>query len=777
MPNASASRALRPHATRMLFSMLALACVPQVVSAQTSDTLAEYFGFDPMRVVAIGEGCGPAVEGDFNDDGRMDLAVVNNRRSRIELLITRQEMRSETERRSQANANEIPPSPWYDNVRLSVSNRITAVLSGDVNRDGRTDIICAGSDPAELLVYRQASDGSFALAQRMRAKGLANGTYAVTRAELSNGRFEVLAVIDSEVHRVAIGSDGRLQEPVSVGGDAIGFVMSEDVTGDGIDDIIGGATDDSAPVRIWPRFGSDGTGVGAELRFSLPPVNSISVIPFEDRKAASLGVIERATRRMVYLDLVQANSSTSLVDDSTSAAVYTLPGADVKDRSIASADLSGDGNNEIVVFDQSANTIEIFAAKPNGELQHVSSSPTFKQPKQIVTGAWSDGNDAVFVLSEAERTVGVSTFDDGRLTFPEPITLKNSATTPVVMSRFSVGENDLLAVVTKDRRDYEIELVDPSNTAELKPVTLKDVRRDPAAILPIDIDANGTIELLLLTPGEPMVVVPIETADGKSTLGSPLTKDTMLQFGLVEAAAPANTLAYDFTGDGQTEMLVADANFVRVCRYDNTKGWRVIEQLFVDDATVKLTALTILGEKNDPSIVAWDRDGKRVVVFARDAEGRWGVRRMMNLTGFDVASMQAFPGASGTLLCVSDGAVGVVSLGGTMWSLEEFASARSESDDRFEHDIIAGDINGDGYTDAVVLDASERMCSIYSFSAARKLIFATEFEIYQSRLFTGGASRQFEPSQAIITDLTGDGKNDIAMICHDRVLIYPQAAK
>lgn len=746
--------------------------------AQATDSLAEYYGFEQMRVVAVGEGCGPAVEGDFNDDGRTDLAIVNNRRSRIELLITRQDMRTEQQRRIGANANEIPPSQWYDTTRLSVSNRISAVVSGDINRDGRTDLICAGSDPAELMVYRQAKDGSFLLSQRIRAKGLSNGAWSVTRADLPDTRFEILAVLDGQAHRFGVSSDGRLQDPVPIGGDGIGLIMSEDVTGDGVEDIIAGAPEDSAPVRIWPRLGSDGAGIGAEMRFSLPPVNSISVVPFEGRNAASIAVIERATRRMVYLDLVQTNGKADLVDDTTSAAVYTLAGADVKSRSVVSADLSGDGTRRIVTFDQSANTIEVYNARSNGELEHVSSSPTFKQPKQIAGGPWGDGNDAVFVLSEAERTIGVSRYDEDRLGFPEPIALNNAATTPVVMSRFAIGSVDMLAVVTKDKRDYELELIDASNTASVKPTTLKDMRRDPAAILPVDIDANGTTELLLLSPGEPMVVVPVNMEGTTATLGGAMTKDTMLQFGLVEAAGPANTLSYDFTNDGQTELLIADANFVRVCRYDENKGWRVIEQLFVNDASVKFVAMTIVGTSDDPNIIAWDTDGKRFVAFARDAENRWGVRRMVRLTGFDVQSVQAFPGAgSNTLLCVADGALGVVPLEGTMWSLEEFASFRSESDDRFEHDIVAGDINNDGYTDALVLDASERMCSIFSFSASRNLHFATEFEVYQSRLFTGGMTRQFEPSQAIIADFTGDGKNDIAMVCHDRVLIYPQAIK
>jgi hypothetical protein len=29
----------------------------------------------------------------------------------------------------------------------------------------------------------------------------------------------------------------------------------------------------------------------------------------------------------------------------------------------------------------------------------------------------------------------------------------------------------------------------------------------------------------------------------------------------------------------------------------------------------------------------------------------------------------------------------------------------------------------------------------------------------------------------LVTDLTGDGKDDLVLLCHDRVLLYPQQTK
>lgn len=37
-----------------------------------------------------------------------------------------------------------------------------------------------------------------------------------------------------------------------------------------------------------------------------------------------------------------------------------------------------------------------------------------------------------------------------------------------------------------------------------------------------------------------------------------------------------------------------------------------------------------------------------------------------------------------------------------------------------------------------------------------------------------GSQALVEPSELAIADVTGDGKNDIVTITHDRIIIYPQ---
>lgn len=276
-----------------------------------------------------------------------------------------------------------------------------------------------------------------------------------------------------------------------------------------------------------------------------------------------------------------------------------------------------------------------------------------------------------------------------------------------------------------------------------------------------------------------MVMVRCEQKGEAFTPVQMLAKDAMPQFGLVQAAGPDNTALVDVDGDGKPELAIADANYVRFCAYDAKKGWRVVDQVNVADSSTQLVGLSRMGEGADARLVAADKAGGRLLIFGLNDAKRWTLREKIRVLGFPLGAIRAgmFAGdGQPSVLCLSDDAFALVRLGGQRPSLAEFAAYRSDSENRLEHDLASGDINGDGYLDAVVLDAKEQMCQILTFSASRRVQLATEFKVFESRLFTRGETREMEPSQAIIADVTGDGKDDLVLVVHDRLLIYPQMA-
>lgn len=755
-----------------------------VGAAQPTDNLAAFFGFGDMRVVVLDEGAGPVISADFNADGLPDLAAANNRKSRIEIFYHRSTPRTPEELDREYRVNELPPNPWYDNHRISVAHNVQSLAAHDADGDGSLDIVYAGENPSELVILRQESFDAFEPFSRRRVRDLAASKDGLAVADVLGGPSpELLATVAGRIHAFPLSSAGVIGEPVELGaGDDLAAMFVADFSGDGHSDILGVAPNDPAPLRLWVQNVSGAADqkrgrLGAEIRFEMPALVEAEPVRFPGRDAASVAVIERASRRIVVYDLAQQEEGGRVAGErEVQPEVGAFSGGTDRDRSVAVGDIDGDGLPELLATDARANAIVVHRQAPGLGLDSGAAFGTFKKPKQVDAGAWRNGEHRVFVLSEEEKTVGISEYEDGRLRFAQPLGIATAGATPVAIKHVVLEQGPALAVVVKSGRDYILELHRPGGGSP-STISLESARREPGSILAADADRDGATDLLVLTPGEEMIMVRGGEEGGEYRLVEALTKDEMAQFGLVQAAGPANTALLDVSGDGQPELLIADANFVRACAYDAETGWRVVEQVNVPDAATQFVALALLDRGGETLPVAADRAGGRLVVFGPDDDGAWEVRERMRLAGFDLAKLFAGPFAGDSdpaILAISEEAFGLVRLGGTRTALDQIAAHRPEAEDRFEHEMEAGDVNGDGYTDLVVLDANERMCEIYTFSASRRLHPATEFEVFQTRLFSGGRARENEPSAAVVADVTGDGATDLLLLAHDRLLIYPQ---
>lgn len=772
---------------------LVLALGAGTAGAQEQENLAQYFGFAEPRTIVVGPNAGPAAIADMNGDGLNDLVVANNSRSRIEIHLQRAEPLGEDELRRNIKANELPPSPYYERVEIGVSHRVTGFRVHDIDGDGLPDIIYAGQ-PAELVVLRQSSPMRFEVLSRRRVAGLSARQGGIEIADvMGDPAPELLAIVAGKVHVFGLSRSAVVGEPTVLGsdGDQVAFFV-EDFNGDGLNDVLGAIPDHESPLRLWLQEQSrasrskDGQ-LGPELRFEMPALVEAESVRFPDRKAASIVTIERATRRIVLHDLatetVSARDAEAGERDAR-AEVFALPGTAARARSVAVADINADGLLDLIVTDQQANSLVFFPQESGVGLSRSERVSTLKDPKTVAVGQWDTATPTleVFVLSEADKAVGVSAMDPetGRFSFPAPLPVATEGAAPVAMAFTPLSDGPAVSVIVRDRRDHTLELHRPGRDA---PATLKleGVNRPPESILAGDFDHDGTTDLLLFTPGEPLVMV---RSVGADLVGAQvLTDKTMPQFGLVQAAGPGNTALLDIDGDNRPELLIADQNFVRACSYDPVKGWRVIEQITLPEAGSVLSSLTVLdapASRGGPTIVAYDRTNKRLVLMARSGGGAWEVVDRLRFTGMEPSSLAAgaFTGDDQpSIMAFSANSFALVRLAGQRISLNEVSSYRSDSENRFEHEIEVGDLNSDGFVDMVVLDAREQMAQLFSFSATRRMVFATEFSVFESRLFRRGDTREFEPRTALIGDVTGSGANDLVLEVHDRYIVYPQMTR
>ena len=86
--------------------------------------------------------------------------------------------------------------------------------------------------------------------------------------------------------------------------------------------------------------------------------------------------------------------------------------------------------------------------------------------------------------------------------------------------------------------------------------------------------------------------------------------------------------------------------------------------------------------------------------------------------------------------------------------------------------MTVGDINADGQPETVLIDQSNNRVEILTFDAEGQLTPASKFRVFEEP--RSGRSTSSEPRIVLLGDLTADGKTDLILVVHDRIIIYPQ---
>jgi len=749
----------------LISSLLLLICTAQ------SDTpeLGDYYGFSDIEIIKIGDDAGPLYTGDVNSDGLMDILVINNRKSRIDLLLQKAGASPE-DAVDVTRANEIPEHWRFEKKRIMVAHNVSALSLHDFNSDGRTDIVYAGN-PTNLVFMEQLADGSFKKTRTHRVRDLGASRSAFSIANIIDDKQpELITIAKGNIQSYPLDEDAIGKPTIFATDDRVVAFELDDYDGNGLTDITGIVPSSSEPVRLWlAKETSEARSMGPQLRFEMPPLREFASVNLSDTEPTKMAIIERASRRIVLYE-IDRETIDATGDRDASIEIYPFLGEGKRKQLVA--DVNNDGLADLIATNPSDNTIVVYTQTENEGLTNGVSSATLSGVDSVAIGdLQTDGNLDLFVLSEDEGVVGRTPLSDANLPFPQPIPF-TAGNTPISLSIVQLGEEPRVAIISKHKRSYVIDLVDHEGNAET--IDLGSLSRGPDEIIGFDADQDGKTDLLLLTRDKPMKMLRA-TEDGFEVLDD----DEMGQYGLVREASAENTAILDIDNDGLSELLIADDNYVRAVRYETSPadgvspGWQVVAQVNMEDGSSNLVSLTI----SNQDILVADKENERVIIVNHNNDGDWIESDSIFVHGYDLGAIYAddFTGDGvNDILAIGDSGFAIIQLAGERVSLNELQSWRTDNDRRVQHELAVGDVNGDGYSDMVSLDAGEQMLEIFTFSESGNMLYATGFKIYETRIFSGGEPREWQPSQVIITDLTNDRKNDVLLLSHDRLLLYRQ---
>ncbi|MBK9140704.1 MAG: VCBS repeat-containing protein [Verrucomicrobia bacterium] len=758
--------------------MLAGATLPLVLASDT----ASRFGFTGPEIFPIDNLVSHLRSADLDGDGLRDLIVVNNARSRINLLFNQTGRTNETAQpRVKKELNELPPDARFRIESIASEKRISALAVADFNGDGRPDLAYFG-EPRELVVQFNQGTNSWSTPRRFAIEDGQLDMNALAEGDLNGDGLEDLVLLgENSLHFLAQRPDHTLADPERIPYTGkVKAVQILDINGDGRQDLLLVNWEDANPFRLRLQ-GATGQ-LGPEVHFPLASIRSYWCDDLDGDKRTEVVTISQKSGRAQISNFVQKPAE-ALAGDFLQGQFHIMPlNRTTKNRrATVWADVNQDRRPDLLVAEPESGQLTLMLQQADGSFAAPRTFPSFTGVAELAVADWDgDGAPELFLLSLDERQVGVTRLDsNGRIAFPTLLPLEGRPLS-LAAGVLRAGEPPALAVIldADGKREVVVRRADGRTTRQRLAESFKG---NPTGLMIHDANADGLADLAVLIPYDKIKLLlqqpdsqPFQEVDVAPPGGS--------------AEQPWATTA-DVDGDGQDELLLAQKNFVRavVLQADpvpegstNRPGWsfRVKEQINGAGSNSRIVAAALVKDAHgDSNLFLLDAERKGLTLCRRDATGVWQVVKTINLPVTDFNAIQ--PIVLGAPDAPALGFVGLntaawLPFGGLVWSLEELDYYETPIKGGFLHDVVSGDLNGDGRRDLVFLETGKNYLDIVTFEAPAKLVPANRWQVFEERTFRGRRNDIPEPREAFIGDFTGDGRSDLAVLVHDRILLYPQ---
>lgn len=770
------------RATIALVTLSLLAHRAGFAADEPQDSLAQYYGFGKLELYKLQQRSTNLLAADLNNDGRTDLILIDNSNSRLDLL--QQKARPEAASKSPPSGkiNSIENDKRFDHKKIPVDREVASLSIGDFNGDGRKDLVYFAA-PDQLTIVYQSAAGDWTTRKRVRLPDVQAAQWNLAAGDLNrDGKDDIAVLGKHDIYLLYQQPAGELAPPARLmnTGENLGLAQIADLDGDGRNDLCYlSASDADRPLCV--RLQSADARLGPELRCELPKYRGVTVAEVDGKPGSEILAIELQTGRVKIHQLQQPDVKPGEV--AGQLIQYGFGQGSGKSRDLATGDVDGDGLVDVVVTDPESAQVIVFLQHKGAGLDLGNTFPGLMGAEQVRLGdVDGDSKIDVVVLSTREKTIGISKMENGRLTFPHGLPLEKE---PVVFDLVDLnGDNrPEIVYVGKERGSssakFALAALTRTATGEWRSFKFSDHDSIPIApkgsnlerLTALDANHDGRPDFLIFSAGSdrpPMFLlsnpqgVPVElpTSEGGFGLGN----------------VSAGGL---FLGElDQPVILVAQNNFARNVAVNDKNHWQVLDQYNAAEAEAKIVGAATIDLDGEPGreIVLVDQGVKKLRVLRKEGTvfRPW---REVDTGAFPYRSTHvADLNGDGRedLLLFGTGKFGVLYAGRSDPRLKTLATYESKLEKVRFMDLVAGDLNSDGQTDIAVIDTQSQMIDILNYTAAAGLRHAMHFKVFEAKGVVSEERAGNEPREAVIADVTGDGKPDLVLLSQDRVLIYPQ---
>ena len=766
------------------------------------EDLSQFYGFMPLEAFKLNRRSSNLIAADLNHDQKTDLILIDNSNNRLDLLQQRAAPPEKAVRAPNSTKTNQIENDWrFEHRKIAVDRAVSALAVGDLNHDGRQDLVYLASGD-QLIVRRQTVAGEWTVMQRLRLPDTLSTPWSIAAGDLnSDQRHDVVVLGKNATYVLLQDQEGGLEAPQKLMNttESISLVQIADLDGDGRNDLSYLILDDAERPFGARLQGTDGR-LGPEIRCELPKPRGVTLANIDGQPGAEILAIEAQTGRVKAHQLQRPHSEPGELAGQLIQYGFGAS-ASGRGRDLALGDINGDGLTDAVITDPEAAQMIVMLQRAQLGLDLGTMYPGLLGAEHVRIGDLDgNGQNEVIVLSSREKTIGLSRFLEGRLSFPQTVTVESTEKPDVKpetkeaiekfepllleLADLNADKNPDLVVLSFDRNKLTGHLAALSLSKDGKwsptPLGAKTAtlgipfKATPDRLQTLDANHDGQPDFLIFFPAER---APVLVLSGPN--GSYAAKSSDSGLGMGKVSAGQLFLGQLSAGEmAAPVVLVSQNNFARNLKLSDAGSWDVVDQYNATEADAKIAGSATLDLDGEPGneIVLVDTGAKKLRVLHRE-KNVYRPWKELDLGAFAFKSIHVADmngDRRPDLLLVGPGKLGILYAGQSDARLKTIANYETTLEDVHFTDLAVGDLNGDDLPDVAVVDTRSQYIDILDFVPGTGLRHALHFKVFEAKSFSDEEEGGSEPREIVISDVTGDGRADLILLSHDRVLLYPQ---
>jgi len=726
------------------------------------------FGFAPPELTLSAFGTRNLQTGDFDQDGTLDLAVLNPGSGRVDLHIQKESEEKETEpvlhrERWQPQLSH----PRFQRESLLLQHAPLAMVSGDFNQDGAEDLAVV-NDQDRLEIYHGPMTAGWRPADILDIPAATGEPGSL----LWDPQEQILVLLgERDLSEVSWNDESKRYTVTQLAslpqGERRRNLLLLDVDGNGQKDILYESGTSSFNLAVHLRGAS---GSALLLRPQIEP-EAERFLPHPSSPTSVLALHKRSPT------LLQFEFQPGRKTEATDLQIEYIPLGTRQTPDVLWADVNRDGLDDLLVIEKGQPELSWSQSGKDGSLTSKPSLPLPVSPGWVLEGTWSStASGPQFLLHDPEsKYLAITSYDKGRFRIPTALAHEETILRAAAWPSPENASDRIVGIIRDSQNLYHAVVwslkEDLSALQEEQRIALEELKRDPSEIfrLPPDQDRPG---LFLIT--------------------NPLGTALMLQIGpdgQLNNMPPAKGFSSKLLERLKAQQIQALPSGVFPTPWVLFKGSTVLFLRTGEDGTLQVVDQLNLRERGEAvALLPLDRSAETVAVFdrtrnrfelhARDESGIYRYQSFVQVPPFQFQSATlSTPSDTGDMTLRMQGRTQCMVIHASSPRVEVTSKRLYESDlPKTRPTLLAvGDFNGDRSSDVVMVDAvanhTLELLQQKGDTWESNMHFAL-FETSPGAAGRRGGAR--EPREMVVVDVNGDGLDDLLMLIHDRILLYLQ---